>query len=630
MPQLGRFDETYHDPGTGRPRVGASVTVFREGATVNGNPSGTSPLTVTVRHRGKIVSTDSVFVNAATATTYTATVLSATSIQLSGFAGTLNLLNGDRLTPSGTQPTLYADDQAGATTANPLTTSSLGRANCWIETGAYDVVVSGVGLSASAFISQVAVGEAPAIVFSGETDSATAVAHAEDTKFSLTTAGAKLKSFRNLASEKASIDKDGTGIFPRIGQTSTATTGGALRVIDGNVFPLTVAGVQAALDECEAAGGGTVMIPAAAGISITNTSVKLGNRVKLIGLGDHASTATFVAANTANVSAMVENKTQDGTQQYAYVDGISLNGNKGGGATVTAGLYIKGLFTGSKVIDVLVINCSGNGIKLDAGTVGVGQMVLENIAVASCNDDNILLTSACDSVWMYNISSESAAAGKAAMRITRGASGTASARHCIWGFHTEGTAASDGLVLNECCDVMVDGASDDGNGSALNLIKITGSTGGSDGAFAAGGHTLRNIMANLTTIIDDQVAGVTVGNAQGRFVRWYSSPVASATLDTAQIIGLQPQRVGVSITAAATITPGEGGYFVVTGNTGITSITATARDKGRIIILNFSGTPTITDGSNLKMAGNLVATADDTLTMVCDGTNWIEIARSVN
>jgi hypothetical protein len=32
----------------------------------------------------------------------------------------------------------------------------------------------------------------------------------------------------------------------------------------------------------------------------------------------------------------------------------------------------------------------------------------------------------------------------------------------------------------------------------------------------------------------------------------------------------------------------------------------------------------------LKLAGNLVATADDTITIVCDGTNWYEVGRAVN
>src|SRR6185503_4963104 len=133
MSQMGRFDNTFLTL-LGTPAVGASVAVYREGATVNGNQSGTTPLAVTVRHAGKIATGDTVFVNTTTGTTYSATRTSATVITLSGFVGTLALTGGDRLTPSNLQPTLYSDDQGGATTGNPLTTGATGRVNCWMNT----------------------------------------------------------------------------------------------------------------------------------------------------------------------------------------------------------------------------------------------------------------------------------------------------------------------------------------------------------------------------------------------------------------------------------------------------------------------------------------------------------------
>lgn len=159
MAQLGRFDYEVQSV-TGGAVSGTNVTVCREGATVNGNQSGASPTTFTVRHRGKIATGDAVFVNAATGTTYAATVVSATSITLSGYVGTLSLSSGDRLTPSNSQPTLYSDDQGAVSTGNPLTSSSTGRVNCWMEFGAYDFIVSGGGTTTTAFTSQVAPTEA--------------------------------------------------------------------------------------------------------------------------------------------------------------------------------------------------------------------------------------------------------------------------------------------------------------------------------------------------------------------------------------------------------------------------------------------------------------------------------------
>lgn len=83
------------------------------------------------------------------------------------------------------------------------------------------------------------------------------------------------------------------------------------------------------------------------------------------------------------------------------------------------------------------------------------------------------------------------------------------------------------------------------------------------------------------------------------------------------------------VASAATVTlPPLGELFRITGTTGISSIASSW--NGRRITLRFASTPTVTDGSNLKLAGNLAATADDTITLVCDGTNWFEVGRAIN
>jgi hypothetical protein len=44
----------------------------------------------------------------------------------------------------------------------------------------------------------------------------------------------------------------------------------------------------------------------------------------------------------------------------------------------------------------------------------------------------------------------------------------------------------------------------------------------------------------------------------------------------------------------------------------------------------FAGALTFTDGSNLHLAGNMVTTGDDTITLVADATDWYEVSRSAN
>jgi hypothetical protein len=86
---------------------------------------------------------------------------------------------------------------------------------------------------------------------------------------------------------------------------------------------------------------------------------------------------------------------------------------------------------------------------------------------------------------------------------------------------------------------------------------------------------------------------------------------------------------GADVASASTITP-TGNLFHVTGTTNITSVSATGIIAGTRITIIFDGILTFTDGSNLKLAGNFVTTADDTITLVYDGSNWYEICRSIN
>lgn len=87
---------------------------------------------------------------------------------------------------------------------------------------------------------------------------------------------------------------------------------------------------------------------------------------------------------------------------------------------------------------------------------------------------------------------------------------------------------------------------------------------------------------------------------------------------------------GTSVASATALPTPTGRIFHVTGTTNITSITSTAIGAGCIITLVFDGVLTVTDGNNLKLAGDFITTADDTLTLGYDGTNWYEIARSAN
>lgn len=84
----------------------------------------------------------------------------------------------------------------------------------------------------------------------------------------------------------------------------------------------------------------------------------------------------------------------------------------------------------------------------------------------------------------------------------------------------------------------------------------------------------------------------------------------------------------VASVAALTL-PATGSVFTITGTTSITSIVATG-NSGRVVTLIFTGVLTMTDGSNLALAGNFATTANDTMQLACDGSTWFEVGRSIN
>lgn len=125
------------------------------------------------------------------------------------------------------------------------------------------------------------------------------------------------------------------------------------------------------------------------------------------------------------------------------------------------------------------------------------------------------------------------------------------------------------------------------------------------------------------------------------FINCYTAPSGTAGNNATLSVTMGITNAGVNShfkganVASATAIAITGNVFHVTGTTNITSISAndsggTANAAGTTITIIFDGILTFTDGNNLKLAGNFVTTADDTITLAYDGTNWYEVARSVN
>jgi hypothetical protein len=115
--------------------------------------------------------------------------------------------------------------------------------------------------------------------------------------------------------------------------------------------------------------------------------------------------------------------------------------------------------------------------------------------------------------------------------------------------------------------------------------------------------------------------------ANGPYMSRHASTVVRFGSSSTAIAGFQGG--GAAVASATAMPVPTGRVFHVTGTTTITSITSTNFASGACVTLIFDGVLTFTDGNNLALAGNFVTTADDTISLCYDGTNWYETGRAV-
>lgn len=88
-------------------------------------------------------------------------------------------------------------------------------------------------------------------------------------------------------------------------------------------------------------------------------------------------------------------------------------------------------------------------------------------------------------------------------------------------------------------------------------------------------------------------------------------------------------KTGLSeVASAENLTLPNGAVVKLTGAAEVKKITPAT--QGTVVVLIITGTAKLVDGENLKLSAAGPVTADDTITLVSDGTNWYETARSVN
>lgn len=184
---------------------------------------------------------------------------------------------------------------------------------------------------------------------------------------------------------------------PRLGPASAVTTGGALRIVDGVTFPLTAAGIQAAIGDLPNRGG-TVIVSADSIPFGSSTLSITKNYVTLQGAGGRAAVFTYSGSGR-----FLQLGTDDGNHSGAaayngQASGIKIRGIRlagpGKGSTATA---ITDWDSGSNSFEDLTVDGWGTGYY------GIGADVSQFKGnLWSNNGTAVYLASRCDQNTFYS------------------------------------------------------------------------------------------------------------------------------------------------------------------------------------------------------------------------------------
>ena len=135
--------------------------------------------------------------------------------------------------------------------------------------------------------------------------------------------------------------------------------------------------------------------------------------------------------------------------------------------------------------------------------------------------------------------------------------------------------------------------------------------------------------------------GMSLGTLASASLRFYTNNTLRTTIDANGYTNMtnRLETAFATVASANNLTLTTGNVFAITGTTTVNAITTTNWQAGSIIILIFASTPTVKNNtaggaSTAKMLLNggvdFSATANDVLTLIYNGTNWLECSRSIN
>lgn len=188
--------------------------------------------------------------------------------------------------------------------------------------------------------------------------------------------------------------------------------------------------------------------------------------------------------------------------------------------------------------------------------------------------------------------------------------------------HCKGT----GLYLNGCDDVSFDNlfVHDNGKGQLGGADQVGIQISGNCNRISINNFSTGASSTTQTTDISIATTNNTGVISNGQI----NSEFLSGTQTGIKFVNVFSSASN-SVASASTIQlPLSHDFIDITGTTNIDAISPSW--KGRKVTLKFNGILTVADGNNLRLSSEFITKANDTLTIVCDGSNWYEVSRSTN
>lgn len=287
------------------------------------------------------------------------------------------------------------------------------------------------------------------------------------------------------------------------------------------------------------------------------------------------------------------------------------------------------------------ISISTAGAVTIAQTLAVSSLTSGRLALVGASglltdDSNILYDAAGDAIGLGATTYRMTVSGASRGSVFYGATGSAGAANDIIYYASISNAISgeafpfDLSVNASTGSHAVLRNANTGTGTAHTYLEVL--VGGASAGDPFIQYTISAVI-NVCTGLDNSDSdkwGVWASATPG------SSPMITINPSTflATVYGtFQQVRTAITLAAAAASFSASGKNVVtLTGDGGgntVTSITGGV-DGQQLMIIGVDALVTISDASTLKLNGNWVSAADKTLTLIFNGTNWYELARSTN